>query len=164
MPESHVAVVLPLAREKTIRWIDKSTGEISAPRKSTKKDNIYASFRELYKIRDFIGNKNLEIKLLFLSVDEYRYLDSKNGKRGAVRAECIIKEVLDEISITSKSDFISFLPSGLNEEFTVKDFARAAGLPLKRISYIISFLRIVGAIEQCGMCGRAYLYKKSRIL
>ena len=96
-------------------------------------------------------------------MDEYRYLNSKNGKRGAVRAECIIKEVLDEISITSRSDFISFLPNELNEEFTVKEFARAARLPLKRISYIISFLSIVGAIEQSGMRARAYVYKKSRI-
>ena len=79
LPVIPVTVVLPLEREKTLRWIDTLTGEISTPRKSPKKETLYSSFRELYKIREFIPSSNLTVKLVFLSVEEYKYLNAKGG-------------------------------------------------------------------------------------
>ena len=159
LQNDRVTVVLPLMRDKHIFWINRESGEIVSDGMSPKHETVFSSFRELYSIRDLIDNENLTVKLLFLKTNVYKALNRKTGKRHAETVEFIPTDVVEEVEITSTSDFYSYVPKSLFEPFTAPEFARAAHLPKKRISYTVGFLREIGIIERSENRGRAYTYK-----
>ena len=163
LPISKVTVVLPVAKEKTLRWIDMSSGEISEPRKSPKHETVYHAMRELYKIRAYLNDPNLSVKLVFLGVEEFRYLNGwdKSGKHGSTRCERIPTKLFDDVIINSASDYKAFIPETLGERFLSKELCRDAKFPPRIISSVIGVLTKVGAIRAVGKAGRAYVYEKT---
>lgn len=129
LPEHRITVVYPLEYNKYIRWIDRESGEISERRKSPKTATVFDSVWEFYNIRRFIGDKNLSLKLVFLSVEEFRYKNAEAFGRlkKKVRAERIPMSLERVVEINSAEDFRIFVPDGLCEEFTAADFNRAVG-------------------------------------
>jgi len=161
LPEMRVCVVIPIICEKTVRWLDKSTGELREPRKSPKKESVYTAFRELYKIRRFLTHENLKIRFIIIKAEEFKYLDGwdKSGKRGATKIDRIPTALVDDVTIESAADYARFIPQGLNAEFTAKELLSAAKYPAKISSYVTGLLRAVGAIELVRLEGRAHVYK-----
>ncbi len=165
LPSSKVTVVLPLAEEKVMRWLDKSTGELSEPRMSPKHETVYSAMRELYKIRRNLLDENIRIKLIFLKTEEYRYLDGwdKTGKKGSTRLERIPTEITDEIDISSSRDYAKYIPTSLPEKFTAKELCRAAKFSPKITSYVVGLLVFTGALEHVENRGREYVYVRTRV-
>ncbi len=161
LPLSPLTIVLPLASKKTLRWLDQETGELSEPRKSPKSEDFWYALRELYKIREFLQNGNLKIKLLYLNVEEYRYLNGwdKTGKKGSTRIERIPLELLDEYDICGRDDVVKMLPDTLKKRFSAKELSSAARFSPRMKSYIIGTLCSMGIISRVDKRGREYIYE-----
>ncbi len=163
---SPVTVVLPLAAEKYVSWIDINSGNLGNAHKSPKHETIFDALFELSKIKNFIKNENLHIKLIFLSVSEYRYLNGydRSGKRGSTRCERIPNKLLREIDILNISEIKSLVLKELpSEEFTALEFKKLTKRTQRKNHYILHFLIELGVIERIGKCGRAFVYKKKDI-
>ena len=161
LKESIVTVVLPLSEEKRIKWLNKETGELSEGRKSPRREGICDALRELYKIRGYLTDPNLRIKLVILKTEEYRYLNGwdRSGKRGSTRIERIPTELLSEIDINCANDYKKMIPDSLSSEFTVDEFVECTGCKRKISSYVIGTLVAAKVIEHIGKRGRAFLYR-----
>ena len=162
LPEYPVKLLYPIAKKKTVHWIDPETKEIAPGRKSPKTGKPSDAFYELYKIRAFLSDKNLSVHLLFLDMAEYRYRNGygKEKKRGAARIERIPTALHEQIVLSSREDYRIFLPETLGEEFTAKEYAKAIG---QKPRYAYLGIRILkdcfGLISHVRTEGREYVYK-----
>jgi len=161
LAHSPVTLVIPLIKEKRIRWINTETGEISEPKKSPKHEDIYTALYYLSPLSKLILNPDFKVKLIFISVDEYRRLDGwdESKKRGASKADRIPMRLLGVIDLNSKKDYESYFPKELSGQFLSKDFAKKIKRPSRFSYYVIKLFEKLGYIEQDGKVGRAFLYK-----
>lgn len=153
-----VKVVYPIPHIKYLAWID--NGEVKSFRKSPKVGSIYDISKELYKIKWFLNNPNLELTILLIDLIEYRNLDgySLDKKRGSTRYDCIPKELYDEIII---DDYNMFIPFEKDETFTSKEYAKRIKQNLSRSQILLTILQYLNKIEVVGKDGRYNLYKKT---
>ncbi|MCR5685879.1 MAG: hypothetical protein K6G81_10755 [Lachnospiraceae bacterium] len=161
LPEYDVTIVYPLPVSKTLFYIDPDTGKVKNRRKSNKKRNIYELFYEMYGIRDYINDPHLHFKALLYEAEEYRYqgLTEKHGRKERVLTDIVPARVLEEISIESVRDLMMFVPVELDDVFTTRDFARAAGIAWDLAGFCVGILKITGNIEKTGTGPRGvYLY------
>lgn len=161
LPLYPVTIVYPIPREKWLIWIDEESGELSKKRKSPAKGNPYLAFIELYKIKMFLKNPNLRLKLVLMDMEEYRLLNgwSRDKKKGSSRYDRIPTELIEEITITCPQDYMQFVPYDLEEPFTTKDFAKAAHIPITLSQTVLNILYYVGVVERIGKEGKLYLYQ-----
>lgn len=161
-----VTIVYPVHNIKWIRWVNPQTGEISPPRKSSRKGNPYKLFQELYKIKDFLLNPNLKIQIVILNMEEYKLLDgwSADKKKGATRCDRIPTELVNEITISRLSDYSQFIPDNLEQVFRSTEFKTATGTPLPIAQTALNILIYVGAVIRTGKKGNSYLYERNIIL
>lgn len=158
-----VTVVYPIHNIKYIRWVNPQTGEISPPRKSSRKGTPYSIFPELYKIKEFLLHPNFNIEIVMLNLEEYKYLDgwSKDKKKGSTRCDRIPTELVAELMISRKEDYQLLIPELLEAMFTSKDFKKASGLPLHAAQTALNILYFVGAVDRVGKKGNAFIYIRS---
>ncbi len=161
LPHTPVTVVIPLIREKYIRWIDTETGEISEPRKSPRTDDIYTALYMLCPISKFISDENFKVKLVFLSADEYKRLDGwdRTKKRGASKSDRIPRELLEVIDLATPEEYKKYIPAEIGETFLAKEFSRKIKRPSRFTYYVIRFFVNLGFVEEVGKSGRAIVYK-----
>lgn len=161
LPEFPVTIVYPIPRYKWLIWIDEETGELSKPRKSNAKGSPYSAFDELYKIKMYLKDPNLRLKLVMMDIEEYKLLNgwSKDKKKGSTRFDRIPLQLVEEVDITCIQDYVQFIPYELEEPFTVKQFAKAAHIQARKAQTVINILKYVEVIEHVGKAGREYLYK-----
>lgn len=161
LPMYPVTIVYPIPREKWLIWIDEESGELSKKRKSPRKGTPYTVFPELYKIKMFLKDPNLRLRLVLLDMEEYKLLNgrSRNRKKGASRYDCIPTELVQEIEIDDPRDFLQFVPLELEGAFTSKDFAAAAHIPLSLAQIVLNILLHMETVSRVGKSGRLYLYE-----
>ena len=161
LPEYSVTIVHPIPRIKWLIWIDEESGELSVRRKSPKKGNAYHAFKELYRIKMFLLDPNLHLKLVLTDMEEYRLLNgwSKDKKKGSTRYDRIPSRLVETVEIRCPEDYMQFVPMELEGEFTVKQFAKAAHIPVRLAQTVVHILAYVGTIEKTGQEGKAYLYR-----
>ena len=121
-----VTVVYPMPANKWLSWINPETGETGGRRKSPRHFTIYDSFFELYKIKSYLKNPNLTIKLVLMDVEEYKLLNGwdNSKKRGAWRYDRIPVGIREIVVLEQPEDYMQFVPYELEDGFTSKDFAR----------------------------------------
>ncbi len=158
-----VTVVYPIPSTKWIRWVNPQTGEVSPPRKSPKQGKAYSIFPELYKIKDYLVNPNLRLKIVLINLEEYRLLNgwSEDGKKGSTRSDRIPTELIDELIIDGIEGYQQLIPEQLAEDFTVKDYKKATGVTIKVSQVALHVLNYVGAIEKVGKKGRSFVYRRA---
>ena len=156
-----VTVVYPIPREKWLIWVDEESGELSKKRKSPAKGNPYVAFIELYKIKMFLKDPNLRLRFVLIDMEEYRLLNgwSKDKKKGSTRYDRIPTQLVEEVEINCPEDYMQFVPYELENDFTTKDFAKAAHIPVNLAQTVLNILFFVGTVERVGKQGRAYLYR-----
>lgn len=160
--DADVTVVIPLFKQKLIRWIDPQTGEVSPPHKSTKPQNIFSALKEMYGIRQFITSPNVTVCILLMNGIEYKLLDGygQSKKRRASKYDIIPEEILEELWISEPSDLEAFRIDELcNKEFTAKEFAKASFLRLEEARFAMLELKHLGLIEESGKAGRFKLWR-----
>lgn len=158
--EYEVTVVYPIPCRKWVRWMDTESGEIGKEHKSPKTGTAYEAFIQLYKIKSFLNNKNLRIKLLLIDMEEIRLLNgwSTNKKRGSTRYDRIPRELVEEIDIMQPEDYLRFVPIELPEHFTAKDFAKHAHIPLELARLTLNILTYTDTVARIGKQGKSILY------
>lgn len=161
LPQYPVTVVYPVVAVKWLVWIDKETGEISERRRSPRKGNAYDAFAELYRIKSFLKDPNLKIRLVFLEAEEYKLLNGygRNRKIRASKHDKVPTDLLDETLIERYEDYLQFVPYELEEPFTSKEFARAAHIQEDTAGLTLNLFQYLGVIERIGKRGRAYEYR-----
>lgn len=160
LPLYPVTIVYPIPREKWIIWIDEDTGCLSQRRKSPLKGSPYTVFPELYKIKPFLKDPNLHMKLVLMDMEEYKLLNgwSKDKKKGSSRFDRIPTELVEEVEINCLKDYMQFVPYELEIEFTSKEFAKAAHIPVSLAQSVLNILYYVGTVTRVGKKGQQYLY------
>ena len=161
LPLYPVTIIYPIPREKYLIWIDEESGELSKPRKSPRKGSPYLAFKELYKIKDYLKDPNLKIKLVLADKEEYRLLNgwSRNKKKGSERFDRIPGQLVEEILIERPEDYMQFVPIALEEQFTSKDFGKAAHIPLSLAQVTLHLLFFMGTVNRVGKQGNSYIYE-----
>lgn len=161
LPLYPVTVIYPIPREKWVIWIDEETGELSSPRKSPVKGSAYMAFRELYKIKNFLLDSNLHLKLVLLDMEEYRLLNgwSRDRKKGSSRFDRIPKEIVEEVCIDCPQDYMQLVPYELEEPFTFREFASGAHIRPALAQTVLHILNYTGTVERVGKKERSYLYE-----
>lgn len=156
-----VTIIYPIPREKWVIWIDEETGELTKKRKSPAKGNPYVAFQELYKIKTYLKHPNLRLKLVLLDMEEYRLLNgwSKDKKKGSTRYDRIPTTLVEEIEINCIQDYMQFVPYDIPEEFTTKDFAKAARIPTALSQMVLNILYDLGIVTRTGKQKNAYVYE-----
>lgn len=160
-----VTIVYPIPGIKWIRWVNPQTGEISPRRKSPKPGSPYSIFPELYKIKEYLVNPNLKLKIVMMDLEEYRFLDgwSTDKKKGSTRSDRIPTELIDELDIQGTDGYQLLIPESLDYEFTTRDYKKASGqsLPVSRTA--LHVLNYIGAIERIGKKGNTLIYRRAAL-
>lgn len=161
LPLYPVTIVYPIPHVKWISWIDETTGEASPKRKSPKTGSAYMAFPELYKIRPYLSNPNLHLKIALIDMEEYRLLNgwSRDKKKGSERYDRIPLKFAEEVCIERKEDYMQFVPYDLPEPFTTKDFARYAKISVRLAQTILLILTDLEIVSRVGKQGNSYLYE-----
>ncbi len=160
---ARVTVVYPIAATKWLCWVDRETGVVTKKRKSPKTGTVYDAFFELYKIKQLLSHPNLSVCLVFLEIEEYRYLDgwSRDKKKGSSRCERLPVDIVGEITLNHTKEYINLIPESLPKPFTTKDFSKAAKLNLSSAQLALNVLHHIGAVNRTGKRGNLYLYETS---
>ncbi len=156
-----VTIVYPVAREKWVHWIDEETGEITKGRKSPKKGNEYTAFVELYRIKMFLKEPSLKIKIVLLDMDEYKILNGWGAqkKNNASKYDRIPNRFVEEIIIECKEDYLQFIPYDLAEPFTSKEYAKAIKCKEQIARVALNLLTHMEIVKRIGKKGNAFLYE-----
>ena len=158
-----VTIVYPIIHTKWLYWINEETGELSPKRKSPKTGTFYDAVPELYKIKMYLDNPNLHLCLVLIDADEYRLLNgwSRDRKKGSSRFDRIPVELVDELYIGGPADYRLFVPEGLPENYTSKDFAKAAHIPVGYAQTLLGILYFLQVVERTGKSGHSYTYRNT---
>ncbi|MBQ9562726.1 MAG: hypothetical protein IJU99_04675 [Lachnospiraceae bacterium] len=103
LPEHEVEVVYPLPAAKRVIWIGED-GSLSEPRRSPKKGRHTDACYELWRIKEFLEDPHLTVRLLFADMDEYRLLNgwSRDKKHGSTRYERLPGELREELVLRER--------------------------------------------------------------
>ncbi|MCR4781010.1 MAG: Cof-type HAD-IIB family hydrolase [Ruminiclostridium sp.] len=153
---SHVTVVYPYAKKTHSYSINAQTGEVLSS--VTRTDNSFSKlFLELYRLKAFITNPNLTIRIAFLEIDRKTYFrDSSKRRTRGMKKDKFPLALLREIRLERGSDYRVFLPEGLPDEFTREELQKLCR-PTDA-SLMLSVLEFVGVVRRSGKRGRALLY------
>jgi hypothetical protein len=163
LPDHKVTVVYPMPARKWLLWIDPADGQVSKPRLSPKRGNIYDAFYELYRIKPMLKHPNLSLLIMLIDLEEYRLLNgwSEDGKKGSSRYDRLPLSLEHELLIGGPGDYSMLLPEGLPLEFTSSDFAKSAEISHRHAQTAMNVLSFLGVVDACGKKGRLCLYKRS---
>lgn len=161
LPLYPVTICYPIPREKYLIWIDPESGELSSRRKSPLKGSAYSVFPELYKIKPFLKNPNIRFRLVLMDIDEYKLSDGwgKNRHNNSSKYDRIPTALIEEIEIDRLEDYMQFVPYNLPEQFTAKQFAKAAHIQASLARVVLNILYYVETVDRIGKDGNSYIYE-----
>jgi len=160
---SRVTVVYPIPKTKWLLWIDEQTGETTKKRKSPRQGRIFDIIPELYKIKPLINHVNLRLCIVFIDMEEYRYLNgwSKDKKKGSTRCDRVPIDITNEVYINNTADYIRFIPGDLSDGFTSKDYKNATDTNLQTAQTALNILNHIGVVRHVGKQGNLYIYERT---
>ena len=159
LKNDSVTVIYPVITDRTIYWIDEN-GALSEPHKTSRTGRSTDVLFEASALADIIPHENFRILVFLIRAEEYRKLDGWDAtrKKGATSEKLIPTELTGIIELSEVEDYKAILPP-LADGFTSKDFSRALRLRGRRASYSLTLLKRIGAVEQIGKRGNAFLYR-----
>lgn len=158
----HVHVVHPVATQK---WIVKygPDGETRLDRrKSPVRGDVYDIFWQLVSFPHLVDHANFSLEVALVHMEEIRVNDGQGSwrRRGWSIVDHRLLEVIEQIRLESVADFRALLPADLPDLFTTKDLSQTAGIRRNLAGKMAFCLRAMGAVEQVGKRGNAYLYQR----
>ena len=160
LQDYHVTVVYPLPFNKWLSWVNPDNGEVQGRRKSPRHFTEYDAFYELYKIKSYLKNPNLSINLVLMDMEEYKLLNGWNydKKRGSTRYDRVPVGIRRIVKFDRREDYMQLVPADLKEDFTVKDFAMAAGVSVEASRYTLNILNYLEIVKRTGRVKNGYVY------
>lgn len=159
---SPVTVVYPIPKTKWLLWIDEQTGETTKKRKSPRQGRIIDVIPELYKIKPLLQHNNFRLCIVFIDMEEYRYLNgwSKDKKKGSTRYDRVPIDIVEEVYINTAVDYLKFIPNELSDGFTSKDYKNAAHTNLHTAQTALNIFNHVGIVNRVEKQGNSYVYER----
>ena len=154
---SHVTVVYPYHKKSRLNYIDKSTGEILKSGRTVTASDMSDFFIELYRIKQYLSNPNLTICIADIAVENLRYCAKDMKRRKSDRKITVPTSLLQLTYLEDSDSYRCFIPEGLPETFTLKEFKKR--MRSGDASIAIRILLYVGVIDYAGKLGNEYLYK-----
>ena len=161
LKDYRVTVVYPVTDVNYLRWVTPDTGEITPPKKSTRRGNPLQVFDELYRIREYLSHPNFSLKIVLMDMEEYRMLDGygKDKKKRATKCDKFPLRLVAEYDIESPQDYMMLLPAELPDVFTAKEFAKLTKIPVGLAQTALLLLSELRIVLRTGKQGNAYLYE-----
>lgn len=163
LPEYDVYLVYPFPHVKKIHWINPDTGEVISTRKSPITGTIYHALPEFFRIKQFLSDPHLHLRIPLIDMDEYRLLDGKrrknNPKVGSHRYDRVPTMLFDEIILDTLEDYLQLFPIDLPVEFTSKTFAKQAKIPIDLAREALKLSYDLGLVARIGKEGNSYIYQ-----
>ena len=154
---SHVTVVYPFEKVTHNYAINEQTGEVMTQTTRTV-SSLSKLFLELYRLKAFLTNPNLSVRVAFLETDKKTYYkDSRKRRYRGMKKEKCPKRLISEIMLDSPEDYAQFLPEGLPESFTREQLQKL--VPTTDAGLMLSVLEFTHVVERAGKSGRSNLYK-----
>ena len=158
-----VTVVYPIVAKKLLYLTDAENGEVTV-RRSSKRMTPHHVFAELYGIRDFLTSENLRLRLITIEAEEHRVIKVKTSKKGRKKVETLSGEtvptnLIDDVTLSSASDYKAFLPSTLPKLFTSAEYAAAFKISRSLSGTTLLILTELKLVTRIGKIGNAYVYK-----
>ena len=165
----EVTVVHPLPRIRKILHVDSESGEIVKKYRYPHVGNYFDAIPELYKIKYFLDWDKLTVRLMLFDIEEYRELKgggvTKSGRpkrRRSRRLERIPFAIGDSVILDNPADYLEFVPDGLPKEFTAKDLAKCAKVPIDYARMTLNILSYLRTVEHFANDGRKYIYRLNK--
>ena len=161
LEQGPVTVIHPIALTKWICWVDEESGEVSPPKRSSKRGKPLDGFYELLRIRELLGHPNLTVEFWMLELTEYRFLNGygKQRKIRASRYQQIPMDLTEIVRCHEGRDYLALMPE-LPEHFTTKELMKAAGRTEAWARRTLYTLEQAGLLRRCGKEKKAILYEK----
>jgi len=113
-------------------------------------------FLELYRIKQYLNNKNLTICIAKLEVENFRYTAKDMKRRKTDLKKTVPTKLSELIYLEEPESYRIFLPEGLPETFTQKQFQKLCHISESNI--LIEILKYMGIIDFYGKRGNEYIY------
>ena len=161
-----VTIVYPIDHKKWILWINKDSGIVEQKNLSKRTGNINLIFKELYKIKSYLDNPRLHLKIMLIDLEETRILDgySKDLKKGSTKLNKYPLDLFDEVDIITINDYKKFIPEGLNKDFISKEYAKMAKIRVSDAQIALNILNHLGIVIRIGKDKNQYIYQISEAL
>ncbi len=152
-----VTVVCPIIRNKRLYRIDGESGEILRKRLSSAHGALWDALPPLYSLRSLLPNDRLDIRVLLIDAEEYRYSEKMHYRReGSYECELFPVSLEGEYVLSSLSDFAAFLPEGL-ESFTAAEYSALVKRRGRDLYSALNLFVSLGLLER-KRDGRRYIY------
>ena len=154
-----VTVVYPIAISKVLV---KHTDDGEQRRRSPRIGSILDVFDELVYMPTLLDHDNLDLELVYVSIEEHRKFDPKRAWR---RRHWIVTERrLDEITRQERFDSMSGLfgkfEKELPQQFTTASIASSLGTTRNKAQKFAYCFRQANVIQPCGKDGNAVVYQR----
>lgn len=158
----RVRLVFPIAQRKWIVTTD-TRGEVLRRRLSPKRGAYRDLFAELIRIPHLMGDPNFTLDVLLVDVEEVRCADGRGSwrRRGISVLDTRLLEVCDRRRFRTPADLARLLPPRLQDPFTNRALADAAGISPDAAGEMTYALRHMGALSVVGKSSRAYLFART---
>lgn len=155
-----VRLIHPVGYIKWIIRLDRDKVKISR-RRSPKRGRIEEVFYQLVYMPKLLLNKNFEIEVVLVNMEEYNVDDGKGSwrRRGRSIYDRKLIDVKSQDLFRCPRDFLRLIPSSLPNAFTARDLARNASLRIGLAQKMVYSLRQMRMLEVTGKRYRANLYR-----
>ena len=158
----RVRLVFPIAKRKWIVTTD-TRGQVLRRRLSPKRGAYRDLFAELIRIPHLMTDPNFTLDVLLVDVEEMRCADGRGSwrRRGISVLDTRLLDVRGRRRFRTPADLARLLPARLQEPFTNRALADAAGISPAAAGEMTYALRHMGALSVVGKRSRAYLFART---
>lgn len=162
LKNNELTIVYPIINNKRITWLN-SKNDSDYNRMSPLHMNLFSSFKELYKIKEFLKNEHLHFCFVIMDVLEFKNLDGfgLDKKKKASSFNKIPLEIIESVYFENYKEFIKIFNDD-EGEFTSKTLAKKKKIKLKDMQIALNVLNYLEIVTRIGCEGRNYLYKVNK--
>jgi hypothetical protein len=157
-----VRIIHPIIINKYIETLNME-GEVLRRRKSPRRGSQWDLFKNLLYAPELAATPGLRIELALIDALEQRKEDGKGSwrRKGASIAGRELTAWHSSVSLNGPEDYYRFLPFTPREEFTSRQLAEKARIPVNLAGKTLYVLTRIGIAKRIGKKGRSFLYKRS---
>lgn len=155
-----VRLVHPVAENKWIVKLGETSETAGSRRKSPKKGRVEDVFSELVYVSEYLGSPSLSVEVLLVDVEEIwaRNTGGSWRRKGWGIHDQRLLRVNSSSLFRSPDDYRRLVPEDVAHGFTVKELAKATGLPHRTAGKMAYCLEKAQLLRRSGRKGRAIWY------
>jgi hypothetical protein len=158
--EREVRLIYPVILVKYIE-VYETDGTLRYRRRSPRKGSEWDVFRALIYAVEITGLPRFSINLALIEAVEQRVADGEGSwrRKGVSIRDRVLSASRGLVALSQKKDYLRFVPFAEEAEWTTRELALQAGIPLslaQKTAYVLTKMRVITRI---GKKGRSYLYK-----